>query len=229
MTKTDTESPALRTLRTRLRTSLQHLELVDAALSVVEEAAKRSADPKQPLLKALGLTGKPETLQVPARQAGQLCNFSRGENLELALLAFHVHFLEYLRTMLADVHQRHPLHLLAGAESDVSWERIVQRFEGRGGADELVGRILEATGIDLDPDAGRQAHAYLAMRDLYVYNGGLVDEEFARLHGDLWHVEPGHKLPRILKIGRTAVHAIERLATELDAKLAGLGAAHEDC
>ncbi len=85
-----------------------------------------------------------------------------------------------------------------------------------------MGRILEATGIELDPDAGRQAHAYLAMRDLYVYNGGLVDEEFARLHGEIWRVQPGHKLPRNLKIGRTAAHAIERLVTELDAKLAGL-------
>lgn len=223
MAKVDTESPALRTLRTRLRSSLQHLELVDAALSLVEEAAK-GADPKLPLLKALGLPGKPETLQVPARQAGQLCNFSRGENLELALLAFHVHFLDYLRTVLADVHLRHPLHLLAGGmEGEPSWERIVQRFEGRGGADELVGRILEATGVQLDPDVGRQAHVYLSMRDLYVYNGGLVDEEFARLHGGLWHLQPGHKLPRNLKIGRTAAHALERLATELDAKLAELG------
>ncbi len=39
--KVDTETPALRTLRTRLRSSLQHLELVDAALSLVEETAKR--------------------------------------------------------------------------------------------------------------------------------------------------------------------------------------------
>jgi hypothetical protein len=220
--KVDTESPALRTLRTRLRTSLQHLELVDAALSLVEATGQKAADRKQPLPKALGVPGKYETLTAPAQQAGSLCNFSRGENLELALLAFHVHFLEYLRTVLADIHQRHPLPLLTGAESEVSWERIVQRFEGRGGADELIGRILEATGIDLDPDAGRQAHAYLAMRDLYVYNGGLVDEEFARLHGDLWNVQPGHKLPRNLKIGRTAAHAIERLATELDAKLGAL-------
>lgn len=223
MTKSDAETPALRTLRSRLRSSLQHLELVDAALSLVEATAQKAADRKQPLPKVLGVPGKYETLAAPAQQAGSLCNFSRGENLELALLAFHTHLLEYLRTVLPAVHRRHPLHLLTGpAEGEPAWEHILQHFAGKDGLDELVGRLLEATGIDLDPDVGRQAHAYLAMRDLYAYNGGVVDEEFARLHGDLWHVQPGHKLPRNLKIGRTAVHAIERLATELDAKLAAL-------
>jgi hypothetical protein len=217
MPEIDTETAALRALRTRVRSTLQHLELVDAALSVVEAASEKAADRKQPIPKALGVAGKYETLQMPAQQARQVCNFSRGENLELALLALHNHFLAYLRGALPEVHRRQPLPFLA--EGDAA----LQPFEGRGGIEDLIGKLIAATGIQLDPEAGRQAHGFFAMRDLYVYNGGLVDEEFAKLHGEAWNAQPGHKLPKNLKIGRTAAHAIERFATELDAALRTVG------
>lgn len=214
------ETPALRALRIRLGATLQHLETVDAALALTEQTAK-TGDPRQPLLKALAVQGKYETLQVPAQQARAFTNFARGENLELALLAVAAHFLSYLRAVVPPVHRSRPLvSLLAGAGAgEIEWDRLLQRFEGRGGIAELIGAVLEDTGIELDPDIGRQAHAYLAMRDLYLYNGGLVDEEFARLHGETWNVQPGHKLPKHLKLGRTAIRAVERLAVSLDAAL----------
>jgi hypothetical protein len=225
------QEAALRTLRTRVRSTLQHFELVEAALSLVEAVADRAADRKQPLTKALGVQGKYETLQLPAQQARQIGNFSRGENQELALVALHYHFMTYLRDVLPAVHRRQPLgSLIAGTGGDggepgeIPWERLLLRFEGRGGVEDLVGRLIAATGIRLDPEVGREAHGFLAMRDLYVFNGGLVDEEFARLHGASWNAVPGHKLPRNLKIGRSAAHAIERFALDLDAALKQVGA-----
>lgn len=214
------ETPALKSFRVRLRAVLQHLEMVDAALTLVEQTAK-TGDPRQPFLKALEVQGKFETLQVPAQQARPFANYSRGENLELTLVALAAHFLTYLRAVLPQVHRSRPLvSLLEGAGAgEIAWEHLLQRYEGRGGVAELIGAVLEDTGIELDPDVGRQAHAYLAMRDLYLYNGGLVDEEFARLYGEPWSAQPGHKLPKHLKLGRTAIRAVERLAIDLDAAL----------
>jgi hypothetical protein len=228
MARPDEETSALKALRSRLRSTLQHLELVDAALSLAEKVANEFHDRKAPLSKALGIQGKYETLQLPAQQVKQVGNFSRGENLELALLAVYTHFMDYLRTVLPEVDQRHPLGFLADeAEAgQASWERRLQRFEGRGGVEELVGQIVLGTGVPLDPEVGREAHAYLAMRDLYVYNGGLVDEDFARYHGE-WNAKPGNKLPKNLKIGRSAVRAVERLAVDLDAALRRLGMQEE--
>jgi hypothetical protein len=161
------ETPALKTFRVRARSVIQHLETVDAALALAEQTAK-TFDPRQPFLKALGVQGKYESLQVPAQQARAFTNFSRGENLELALLALAAHFATYLRTMLPQVHRSRPLvSLLAAAGAgEISWEHLLQRYEGRGGVAELIGAVLEDTGIQLDPEVGRQAHAYLALRDL---------------------------------------------------------------
>lgn len=217
------QDAALRTLRTRVRSTLQHLELVEAALSLVEAVADQATDRKQPLTKVLGVPGKYETLQLPAQQARQVSNFSRGENQELALVALHDHFMAYLRDVLPAVHCRRPLLSLIRDEDlaagEISWERVLVGFGGRGGVEDLVSRLIEETGIRLDPEVGREAHGFLAMRDLYVFNAGLVDEEFARLHGSAWNAMPGHKLPRNLKIGRSAAHAIERFAADLDAAL----------
>jgi hypothetical protein len=230
MARPDEETMALKTLRSRIRTTLQHLELVDACLHLADKTAGEVEDKRQTLLKSLGVPGKYETLQLPTQQVRQVTNFSRGENLELALLAVYAHFMDYLRTVLPHVHQRHPLaFLFAGvaaeeASGPPSWERVLQRFEGRGGIEELIGRIVEGTGIAIDPETGREAHAYLAMRDLYVYNGGLVDEQFARFYGTEWNTSPGNKLPKNLKIGRSAMHAVERMGVQLDAALRRLGA-----
>ena len=217
------ETPALKAFRVRANSTLQHLETVDAALALAEQTA-RTGDQRQPFLQALGVQGKYETLQVPAQQARAFTNYSRGESLELALVALAAHFLTYLRAVLPQVHRSRPLvSLLAGAGAgELAWDRLLQRYEGKGGIAELIGAVLEDTGIELDPEVGRQAHAYLAMRDLYLYNGGLVDEEFARLHGETWNVQAGHKLPKHLKLGRTAVRAVERLAVSLDAALVPL-------
>ena len=230
MARPEEETTALKTLRSRVRTTLLHLELVDACLNLADKVAGAGEDKRQPLIKTLGVGGKYETLQLPTQQYRQVTNFSRGENLELALLAVYVHFMDYLRTVLPPVHQRHPLtFLFQGVEAEPgggtpSWERVLQRYEGRGGIEELVGRIVEGTGIRIDPEAGREAHAYLAMRDLYVYNGGLVDEQFARFYGNEWKTTPGNKLPKNIKIGRSAMFAVERFGVELDAALRALGA-----
>jgi hypothetical protein len=231
MARPDEETTAVKTLRSRIRSTLQHLELMDASLGLVEKVVGAAeTDKKQPLIKAMGVPGKYETLQLPAQQMRQVCNFSRGENLELAILALYTHFMEYLRTVLPEVHRRFPLDFLiqgqdvpGKAGSAFSWERVLQRFEARGGIEDLIGRIVQGTGARIDPEAGREAHAYLAMRDLYVFNGGLVDEEFARFYGKEWNASPGNKLPKNIKIGRLAAHAVERLGLELDAALRQLG------
>lgn len=228
MARPDEETTALKTLRSRLRSTLLHLELVDAALALMEKTVGPVENKKQALVKAMGVQGKYETLQLPAQQMRQVSNFSKGENLELALLAVYVHFMDYLRKVLAGVHERYPLDFLVreqvGGAGELSWERILQRYEGRGGIEELMSRLVEGTGIRLDPEAGRAAHAFLAMRDLYVFNGGLVDEEFARFYGKEWNANPGNKLPKNIKIGRQAVFAVERLGVDLDAALRQVGA-----
>jgi hypothetical protein len=228
MAQTEPETPALRTLRSRIQSTLLHFELVDASLTLAEMVAGKTTDKKVSFLKAIGVQGKYETLQLPATQYRQICNFARGENLEAAIQGLFTHFMDYLRGVLPDVHRRFPLPFLAvKGEDRPNWERALQRYEGRGGLEALIGGIIQTTGIAIDPEVGREAHTYLAMRDLHVYNNGLVDEDFARLYGAAWSLAPGNKLPRNVKIGRSAMRAVEKFALQLDAALRKLGAEEE--
>lgn len=238
MAKGSRETAALRSLRNQVQQTLSHLELVDASLALTARTASRAGDANQPLLKALGVNGRYDTLHLPARQHQQLVNQSRGQNLELSLRAFYTHFLDYLRSVLQVVHKRQPLELVRDAAVDLEpWEiaaaedeeelrrlHLVHAFrnlEVRGSAELLLDRTVEELGLALSDEVRTEALQYLELRNQFLHNGGRADERYARIYGESMRVKAGNNLPRSAKLGRKAAKAIEALCVELDRQLLG--------
>lgn len=236
MAKGSRETAALRALKNQVQQSLAHLELVDASLSLAHQTLAEAPDKNQPLLQALRVNGKYDTLHLPARQHQQLINVSRGLNLELCLQAFYGHFLDYLRSILLSIHKQRPLELvrdaavdlepweIAGATDEESLRRLhllhaFRNLEVRGSAELLLDRTVEEVGLALSEPVRREALQYLEMRNLILYNGGAADERFARAFGNTLRIRPGQPLPRSAKLGRKAARAIEALGIELDRQL----------
>lgn len=233
MARGSRETTALRNFRARIQQTLQHLELVDAALVLANHGASGVKDRNQPFLKALGIPGKYETLHLPVRQHQQVCNFARGHNLELALVEMYACFTDYLRSVLKKIHREHPLELVRDAAVDLDpaeaaaagdeetlrnlhFEHAFRNLDVRGSAELLVERAIGETGISIDEGVKREALLFLEMRNLYLYNGGVVDERFARAYGKEIKVSAGGRLPKNIKLGRRAARGVEKLCRDLD-------------
>lgn len=236
MGKGSRETSALRNLRNRIRETLLHMELMDATLVLAIQTAAAAKDRNQPLLRALGVSGKYETLHLPSKQHQQVCNAARGHNVETALLELYGHFTEYLRLVLHTVHRQRPLELVRDAAVDLDpweaaaagdeeslrrlhFEHAFRNMEVRGSADLLLTRTIEETGISIDEAVQREALLFLEMRNLYLYNGGVVDEKYARGWGKELKVSAGGRLPKNVKLGRRAARAVEKVCLDLDAQL----------
>jgi hypothetical protein len=236
MGKGSRETSALRTLRSQLQTVQTHMELVDASLSLAGRTAAQAKDKNQTFLKALGVGGRYETLHTPARQHQGMVGNSRGLNVELALRAAYNHFLDYLRSVLQTVHKNQPLELVRDAAIDLEpWEMAAaqneedlrrmhlhhafRHLEVRGRAELLLDRTSEELGLSLNERLRTEALAFLEMRNLFLYNNGMVDERYANIYGELMRVKPGNHLPRNAKLGRRAVKSIETLCIELDKQM----------
>lgn len=233
MAKGNRETMALRNFRNRSQQTLLHLELVDAALVLANQKAAEVKDRQQPLLKALQIPGKYETLHQPLKQHQQLYNFARGRNVEEALLELYACFTEYLRAVLHKIHQARPLELVRDAAVDLDPAEVAaagdeatlrqlhfahafRNLEVRGSAELLLNRAIEETGIAVDESTRREALIFLEMRNLCLYNGGVADERYARAYGKEVKVAAGNRLPKNIKIGRRAVRGVEKLCRTLD-------------
>lgn len=230
------ETSALRTLRTQIRQTLEHLEMVDASLLLTGRTAGQAKDKNQPLLHAMGVNGRYETLNLPSKQHQQRVSFSRGQNLELAIRALYDHFLDYVREVLTVAHETQPLELVRDAAIDLEpWEvaqaedeaglrrihlrNALRHLEARGSAELILDRAIEELDLSVKDRVRQDALQYLEMRNLFLYNGGQADARYAREHGSSIRVKAGHKLPRNAKLGRKAVQAVETLCIQLDKQL----------
>ena len=235
MGKGSRETAALRTLRNQIQQALLHLELVDASLILTTQTLGQSKTKGQSLVKALPISGKYETLHLPAKQHQQVVNYARSHNLELALVELYHAFTEYLRTVLHRIHREHPLELVREAALDldpaeaaaadgedalreIHFEHAFRNLEVRGNAELLITRVIQETGVSIDDAVVREGLMFLEMRNLYLYNEGTVTESYARRYGKDLRVKEGGKLPRNTKLGRRAMRAVEKLCLDLDAQ-----------
>lgn len=236
MAKGSRETSALRTFRNRVRQGLHHMELVDAALILTTQTASKVQNKKQSLIKGLPISGKYETLHLPAKQHQQATNQARNRNVEMVLVEIYTAFTEYLREVLLAIHRREPLELVRDAAVDLTpaeaaaagdeealrelhFERAFRNLEVRGNAEVLVHGVLEATGVSLNDEVIREALMFLEMRNLYLYNDGVVDERYARSYGKDLRVKAGDRLPRNAKLGRRGLRGVEKLCLDLDSAL----------
>lgn len=238
MGKGNRETAALRSLRSEMQKVLQYLEVVDASLALANRTAANAKNKNSPLLKALGVKGKYDTLHLPAKQHQQVVNFARGFNFELEIRNLYHLFLEYVRSVLLPIHKKRPLELVREAAVDLSPEEVagaideealrqlhfrhaLRHLEVRGEVALLLDHLTEDLDLSLDERLRREALQYLEMRNLFLYEGGEVSESFAREYGKELGVHPGGKLPKNSKLGRKAAHAIESLCVEIDRQLLG--------
>jgi len=236
MGKGSRETAALRTLRNLVQKTLLHMELVDASLLLTGQTVGQAKDKRQSLLKAMPIHGKYESLHLPAKQHQQLVNEARGHNLEMALVRLYRGFIEYFRSVLHAVHRNRPLEMVRDAAVDLDpaeaaaadgeealrelhFVHAFRNLEVRGNAELLVTRVIEETGVSIDEPVQKEALMFLEMRNLYVYNGGTVDDRYARSFGEELRVKPGGRLPRNIKLGRRAMRAVEKLCLDLDSGL----------
>lgn len=230
------ETSALRALRNQIQQTLEHLEMVDASLVLTGRTAARANDKNQPLLHAMGVNGRYETLNLPAKQHQQRVNHSRGQNLELAVRTLYDHFMDYVREVLTVVHETQPLELVRDAAVDLEpWEvarvedeaglrrlhlrHALRHLEVRGSAELILDRTIDELGLSVKDQVRSNALQFLEMRNLFLYNGGQADGKYARDYGSSMRVREGHKLPRNSKLGPRAVKAVEALCVQLDKQL----------
>jgi len=229
------ETAALRTLRNQIQQALLHMELVDASLILTTQTLSQAKTKGKSLIKAMPISGKYETLHLPAKQHQQVVNYARGHNLELALIELYHAFTEYLRSALHGIHRNQPLELVRDAAIDLApsevasandeeslrelhFEHAFRSLEVRGNAELLLTRVIEETGISISDGVQKEALMFLEMRNLILYNGGEVDERYARNYSSDLRVKAGGKLPRNVKLGRRAMRAVEKLCLDLDAQ-----------
>lgn len=236
MGKGSRETGALRTFRRRAQENLEQLELVDAALAVTHQILSQANTRGKSLLKALPISGKYETLHVPAKQYQGMIHRTKTGNVDQAFLRLYAHFTDYLRETLRQAHRERPLELVREAAVDLDpaqaaaaddeealrrlhFEHAFRNLEVRGDAELLVDRTIEDTGVSIDPSVRNEALMFLEMRNLILYNGGKVDGEYARNFGEDLKVKAGDELPRTTKLGRRGIRGVEKLCLDLDGQL----------
>jgi hypothetical protein len=205
--------------RSRLRVTVQHMEVVNAAL--VETAARKTA---------VGKTSHHRTIS----------NHAIVRNAEQGLQLLYSHFSEYARRILREMYDIRPLTIVDKAHGSLRFHEIVnlgsyeavcdhmvehvfRTLEGQRSTRALVEKILDKTGVAISDPVMKGGLAYIEMRHLIVHNSSLVDDRFAGAYGAVFRVKAGDKLNSSLGLAKKAVRAIEALCLEIDRGLVAKG------
>ena len=204
-------------LGNRLSLTSQHMDIVNKALS--EITAKRKPD-------------------------SALARHAITRNTELTIQLLYTHLSEYLRSILAEMYKKKPLEIVGkiqGGQANLpfheivnlgTYEAICQRMidqvfrtlESQRSIKNLIEKILDRTGVEINPKQLEDAMFYMELRHLIVHNSSMVDCKFNDAYKHkLPNANLGSKLPISLGLARQAIKSIFDLCQNVDRGLVSKG------
>jgi hypothetical protein len=203
-------SRSMMNMKTRMKVTRDHLLLVDQALS---EFLKREK----------------------AKEA--LARHAMKRNNELAIQLNYTHLGEYLRSILGEMYLHNPLLVVGKASASLPFHEIVslgnfdaissrmvdlvfRTLDDQRSTQALIKKILDKTGVKLNPQMLDDAVYYLEIRHLIVHNSSLIDVKFEKRYSEKsQYIKAGNKLPMSQGLARKALSAIEELCSAIDSGL----------
>ena len=236
-----TQSKSHQKLCSRTQYLRQHLEAVDAALSLLRRECKDSTNSGK-TIDGLLPKKKYESLSHPVKQEARIINYSRAQNIESAIITLYRYFTEYLQSLLAELYETKPMLVVnktaerfnmsfvdivkAGSFEDLSEKMIKQVFrslEEQRSTPKLLEKMLKGTDADVASSIQREALKYLEMRHLFVHGDGCADGAYANNYGADFCLVVGDKLPRNFETAEGAITAVEKLCGAIDSEMLDKG------
>jgi hypothetical protein len=237
-------SKSLCLFNNRCNEVLQQLEVVDAAIEVIQREIKAHGNPDEKIPTILKVSPKTyKALNVKAKQPSSILNRVRRNNQELALCRNYTHFGEYCKNLLRELYNHKPLLVVGKASGTLQYQEIVKlgsynaiadfmveqvfkRLEGERNTTKTIERLIHGTGVDLERAILDEAVAFFEVRHLLVHQSGLIDQAFYDRYALFLRVpsKVGSALPLTVGFARRGVDAIQTLVESIDSQLVQKGA-----
>jgi hypothetical protein len=232
-----TESAAHQRFRSRIEYLLQHMQIVDVAITILFRQTNSKYKQGGTILDALNITStRYNRLNHPVNHNARIFNFSRSRNAEHAIISLYRHFSEYMRNILGEMYQNNPLQFAGKASGSLQYHEIIKlgsidainermidsvfrKLESERSTTKLLEKILDQTGVHLDPQQQEDALMYLEMRHLLVHNNGKCDQSFSTKYGSKMHVSDGDRMPLQARIVQAGVDAVAVMIKDIDTQL----------
>lgn len=204
-------SLAFTQLNSRLKLTLDHMDIVHQALSDIAASQK-------PL--------------------GPLVRHAIRRNQELAVQLLYTHLNEYLRSLISEMLQKKSLEVVNKAPNSSlhfheivhlgSYDAICHRmidsvFESltkEKSTKKLIDKILDKTGVIPRPLIFKDAMFYLEIRHLIVHNASRMDKSFVEHHGSRMNcAKAGNMLSISIGLARKAITSVRELCQDIDNQL----------
>lgn len=231
------ETVPFQRFRARIEYLQQHMQVVDLAITKIAATTRQSHQNGGTILDALGINNQRyDRLRHPVNHDSRVFNFSRAQNVEHAVVSLYRYFTEYMHGALSEIYATNPLvaagkapgalqyaELVKLGSYDAIAEKIVgsvfRKLENERSTVQLLEKVLDHTGVNLDPKQKEKALMYLEMRHLFIHNHGKVDEPFHARYSHLVASKVGNKLPTRFNIASNAISAVETMLRDVDTQL----------
>lgn len=216
------------------------MQVVDLAIKKIFTTTRQHHQHGGTILDALGVDNQRyDRLRHPVNHDARVFNFSRAQNIEHVISSLYRLFTEYMQGALTEIYATNPL-LAAGkapgalhyveiiklgsfdAIADKIVANVFRKLENERSTVQLLDKVLDHTGVNLDPDQKEKALMYLEMRHLFVHNNGKIDEPFHVRYGHLMTTNVGNKLPTRFSIASNAIATIDTILRDIDTQLIAL-------
>lgn len=228
--------------RARTEYILQHLQVVDVAMTKLFGITSRAHGQGLTILQALSVTsGRYDRLNHPADHDARIFNYSRARNVEHSIVTLYGSFSEYMRSILGEMFDGSPLVVAGKAPGTLQFQEIIRlgsfdaikekivdavfrKIESERSTIKLLEKIIDHTGVHPDPNIQSTALMYLEMRHLFIHNHGKADAAFVAKYGASINVsQEGQSLPTRSRIAEAAVKAVVALVRDIDTQLIAVG------
>lgn len=228
--------------RARTEYVLQHLQVVDVAMTKLFGITSQAHGQGLTLLQALNVTsGRHDRLNHPADHDARIFNFSRARNAEHSIVALYGHFSEYMRSILGEMFDVSPLIIAGKSPGTLQFHEIIRlgsfdaikdkivdtvfrKIENERSTIKLLEKIIDHTGVHPDPVLQSNALMYLEMRHLFIHNHGKADDTFVTRYGASMKItQEGQSLPTRSRVAEAAVKAVVALVRDIDTQLIAVG------
>lgn len=196
--------------QSRLVLTLNHLLIVDKALSVI--AIRKDGEKS-------------------------LARHAMKRNNELAIQLLYTHLNEYLRSILSEMYAKKPLEIAGKVSASLQFHEIInlgsfenvskkivdqvfRTLESQRSTRALIEKILDRTDVTIDKETFDEAMFYLEIRHLIVHNSSLIDAKFEANYGSrIKYAKAGNKIPMSVGMAKKAISSLKRLCHNIDSGL----------
>lgn len=216
------------------------MQVVDLAITKISATTRQNHQNGGTILDALEVNNQRyDRLRHPVNHDARVFNFSRSQNIEHAISSLYRFFTEYMQGALSEIYATNPLVAAGKSPGSLQYAEIIKlgnfdavaekivtsvfrKLENERSTVQLLDKVLDHTGVNLDPAQKEKALMHLEMRHLFVHNNGKIDEPFHVRYGHLMTTNIGDKLPTRFKIANNAIAAVDTMLRDIDTQLLAL-------